>query len=167
MNKRNLYIGGAVVAVAVLGRILYKNIYLAGKWDFNIGRFKIDKFKPLTVTQTIEFINKSNFKVTVKDINIEVLTEGVKIGSIVKNEEQTIAGKGVSPFQVTYVLDASLKDKKASQVIRQLISNLLNKQDLPLDFVGTIKVKGLLGYTKVPIFYSTTGKTLYQMYLDM
>ena len=94
MNKRNLYIGGAVVAVAVLGRILYKNIYLAGKWDFNIGRFKIDKFKPLTVTQTIEFINKSNFKVTVKDINIEVLTQGVKIGSIVKNEEQTIAGKG-------------------------------------------------------------------------
>jgi LEA14-like dessication related protein len=167
MNKRNLYIGGAVVAVAVLGRILYKNIYLAAQWDFNIGSIKIDKRVPLTITQTIEFINKSNFKVTVKDINIEVLTEGVKIGSIVKNEEQTIAGKGVSPFQVTYVLDASLKDKKASQVIRQLISNLLNKQDLPLDFVGTIKVKGLLGYTKVPIFYSTTGKTLYQMYLDM
>jgi len=167
MNKRNLYIGGAVIAVAILGRILYKNIYLAGKWDFNIGRFKIDKFKPLTVTQTIEFINKSNFKVTVKDINIEVLTQGVKIGSIVKNEEQTIAGKGVSPFQITYVVDANIKDKKTSQAIEELASAILDKKDLPLDFVGKVKVKGLLGYTKVPILYSTTGKNLYQMYLDM
>ena len=167
MNKRNLYIGGAVVAVAVLGRILYKNIYLAGKCDFNIGRFKIDKFKPLTVTQTIEFINKSNFKVTVKDINIEVLTQGVKIGSIVKNEEQTIAGKGVSPFQVTYVVDASLKDKKTSQAIRELASAILAKEDLPLDFAGTVKIKTFLGWSKVPIIYSSTGKTLYQMYLDM
>jgi LEA14-like dessication related protein len=167
MNKRNLYIGGAVVAVAVLGRILYKNIYLAGKWDFNIGRFKIDKFKPLTVTQTIEFINKSNFKVIVKDINIEVLTQGVKIGSIVKNEEQTIAGKGVSPFQVTYVVDASLKDKKTSQAIRELASAILAKEDLPLDFAGTVKIKTFLGWSKVPIIYSSTGKTLYQMYLDM
>ena len=167
MNKRNLYIGGAVVAVAVLGRILYKNIYLAGKWDFNIGRFKIDKFKPLTVTQTIEFINKSNFKVTVKDINIEVLTQGVKIGSIVKNEEQTIAGKGVSPFQVTYVVDASLKDKKTSQAIGELASAILAKEDLPLDFAGTVKIKTFLGWSKVPVMYSSTGKTLYQMYLDM
>ena len=167
MNNRNLYIGGAGVAVAVLGRILYKNIYLAGKWDFNIGRFKIDKFKPLTVTQTIEFINKSNFKVTVKDINIEVLTQGVKIGSIVKNEEQTIAGKGVSPFQVTYVVDASLKDKKTSQAIRELASAILAKEDLPLDFAGTVKIKTFLGWSKVPIMYSSTGKTLYQMYLDM
>ena len=167
MNKRNLYIGGAVVAVAVLGRILYKNIYLAGKWDFNICRFKIDKFKPLTVTQTIEFINKSNFKVTVKDINIEVLTQGVKIGSIVKNEEQTIAGKGVSPFQVTYVVDASLKDKKTSQAIRELASAILAKEYLPLDFAGTVKIKTFLGWSKVPIMYSSTGKTLYQMYLDM
>lgn len=167
MNKRNLYIGGAVVAVAVLGRILYKNIYLAGQWDFNIGTFKIDKWKPLTVTQTIEFINKSNLKVTIKDLNLEVLTQGVKIGSIVKNEEQTIAGKGISPFQVTYVVDANLKDKKASQAIRELASAILAKEDLPLDFAGTVKIKTFLGWTKVPIMYSSTGKTLYQMYLDM
>ena len=126
-----------------------------------------DKRVPLTITQTIEFINKSNFKVTVKDINIEVLTQGVKIGSIVKNEEQTIAGKGVSPFQVTYVVDASLKDKKTSQAIRELASAILAKEDLPLDFAGTVKIKTFLGWSKVPIMYSSTGKTLYQMYLDM
>lgn len=167
MNKKALYIGGSVAALAILGRILYKNIYLAQQWDFNIGTFRIDKFKPLTVTQTIEFINKSNLKVTIKNLNLEVLTEGIKVGEIKQPAEQTIAGGGVSPFKVTYVVDPSLKGEKAAKALQKLGGAILAKNDLPIDFAGTVEVKGLFGFTKVPIRYSSTGKSLYQMYLEM
>lgn len=166
MNKKFLYIGVSTIAIAILGRILYKNIYLAGQWDFNIGSFKIDKYKPLTITQTIEFINKSNLKITIRNLNIEVLTEGVKIGAIEQPAEQSILGKGVSPFKITYVLDVSLKGAKVANAFQKLGAAILAKEDLPLDFIGSVEVKGLLGFSKVPIRYSSTGKTLYQMYMQ-
>jgi LEA14-like dessication related protein len=167
MNKKTWYIGGSVVVFALLGRLLYKNIYLANQWDFNIGTFRIESWSPLKITQTIEFINKSNIKVVVKNIKFNVLTQGIKIGSIERAEEQTIQGGGTSKFNVTYAVTPSAKDVDTQSVLRDLGASILAKSDIPVEIVGALDVKTLFGFTRVPITYTTSAKELYTMYKEM
>jgi hypothetical protein len=45
-----------------------------------------------------------------------------------------------------------------------LVASALTTKDLPLDFVGTFKVKTLFGFTSIPVRFSTTGKELKSLY---
>jgi len=166
MKNKSLYLIGGVAITAILGRIVYKNLYLAGQWDFRMGTFALKTLKPLTITQTIDFINKSNIKVKVKDIQITALTNGVKIGEINAPEEQEIEGKGFSPFTITYVLNPNLGDQKVKDALTKSVASYLNTKDIPVDFIGRVKVKTLFGYTEIPIRYSSTGKNLYQIWYE-
>lgn len=166
MNKRTILIGTSVLVAAVAIRAIYKNIILAGQWDFKMGKFRVNSFSPLSVTQTIEFINQSNLKVTVRNVDVTALTNGVRIGTIKDPKEQTIAGKGIYPFDITYVLNPNLGEKKVQDAITQAVESYIKTKDIPVDFVGTIDVKTPFGFTSIPIRYSSTGKNLYQLWYD-
>lgn len=164
MQKKLLIIGGVTIIAAIGLRTLYKNIYLAGQWDFNMGTFNLEGTKPLTISQTIELINKSNLKVEIRNINIGLFTNGSRIGTIKEPAPQVISGNGISKFKVNYVLNPSLNDQKTSQAISKAVASYLQTKDIPIDFVGYMEAKTPFGWSQVPIRYSSTGKNLYNLW---
>jgi LEA14-like dessication related protein len=164
MQKKLLIIGGATIIAAVGLRTLYKNIYLAGQWDFNMGTFNLEGTKPFTISQTIEFINKSNLKIDIRNVNLGVFTNGARIGTIKEPAEQIISGKGISKFKVNYVLNPSLNNQKTTEAISKAVASYLQTKDIPIDFVGYMEVKTPFGFTQVPIRWSSTGKNLYNLW---
>lgn len=166
MKKKLLIIGGATIVAAIAFRTLYKNLYLASQWDFSMGSFGIKSLKPLVITQTIDFINKSNFKLTVKNIKIGVFSNDIKIGQIDRADEQTIGSKGISKFTLEYALTPTLGNQAAKDAITKVASTYLQTKDLPVDFVGTLEVKTPFGFVTVPVRYSSTGKNLYKLWYD-
>jgi len=166
MKKKLLIIGGATVVAAIAFRTLYKNLYLASQWDFNMGTFGIKSLKPLVITQTIDFINKSNFKLTVKNIKIGVYSNDIRIGQIDRANEQTIGPKGISKFTLEYALTPTLGNQAAKDAITKVASTYLQTKDLPVDFVGTLEVKTPFGFVSVPVRYSSTGKNLYKLWYE-
>lgn len=165
MKKKLLIIGGATIVAAIAFRTLYKNLYLASQWDFNMGTFGLKSLKPLIVTQTIDFINKSNFKLTVKNIQIGVFSQDIQIGKIDRAEEQTIGPKGISKFTLEYALTPTL-NQAAKDAITKVASTYLATKDLPVDFVGSLDVKTPFGFVTVPVRYSSTGKNLYKLWYE-
>jgi LEA14-like dessication related protein len=166
MKKKLLIIGGATVVAAIAFRTLYKNLYLASQWDFYMGTFGLKSLRPLIVTQTIDFINKSNFKLTVRNIKIGVFSNDIKIGQIDRADEQTIGSKGVSKFTLEYALTPTLGNQAAKDAITKVASTYLQTKDLPVDFVGSLEVKTPFGFVTVPVRYSSTGKNLYKLWYD-
>lgn len=166
MKKKLLIIGGATVVAAIAFRTLYKNLYLASQWDFSMGTFGLKSLRPLIVTQTIDFINKSNFKLTVRNIKIGVFSNDIKIGQIDRADEQTIGSKGVSKFTLEYALTPTLGNQAAKDAITKVASTYLQTKDLPVDFVGSLEVKTPFGFVTVPVRYSSTGKNLYKLWYD-
>ena len=166
MKKKLLIIGGATIVAAIALRTLYKNLYLAGQWDFNMGSFGVKSFKPLVITQTIDFINKSNLKLTVKNIKIGVYSNNIRIGQIDRANEQTIGPKGISKFTLEYALTPTLGTQAAKDAITKVASTYLQTKDLPVDFVGSLDVKTPFGFVTVPVRYSSTGKNLYKLWYE-
>ncbi len=166
MKKKLLNIGGATIVAAIALRTLYKNLYLAGQWDFNMGSFGVKSFKPLVITQTIDFINKSNLKLTVKNIKIGVYSNNIRIGQIDRANEQTIGPKGISKFTLEYALTPTLGNQAAKDAITKVASTYLQTKDLPVDFVGSLDVKTPFGFVTVPVRYSSTGKNLYKLWYE-
>jgi LEA14-like dessication related protein len=166
MKKKLLIIGGATIVAAIALRTLYKNLYLAGQWDFNMGSFGVKSFKPLVITQTIDFINKSNLKLTVKNIKIGVYSNNIRIGQIDRANEQTIGPKGIPKFTLEYALTPTLGNQAAKDAITKVASTYLQTKDLPVDFVGSLDVKTPFGFVTVPVRYSSTGKNLYKLWYE-
>jgi len=156
-----LLITGATLAGAAIARYVYRNILLANEWDFNVTGFRINRLIPQAEgVVTIEFINKSNFTATIKDIDLTVLSQDVKVGSITESKETTIVPNGKSPLSFTINFDP----KSLISGWRTLAANALTLKDFPLDFVGNFKIKTIFGFTKVPVRYSTSGKELKSLY---
>ncbi len=145
---------------------MYYLLYLAGQWDFNMGSFGVKSFKPLVITQTIDFINKSNLKLTVKNIKIGVYSNNIRIGQIDRANEQTIGPKGISKFTLEYALTPTLGNQAAKDAITKVASTYLQTKDLPVDFVGSLDVKTPFGFVTVPVRYSSTGKNLYKLWYE-
>lgn len=156
-----LLITGATLAGAAIARYVYRNVLLANEWDFNVIGFRINKLLPTAEgVVTLEFINKSNFSATIKDIDILAFTSGVKLGSIMEAKETTIAPNAKSPISFTINFDP----KSLISGWRTIAANALTLKDIPMDFVGNFKIKTVFGWTKVPVRYSTSGKELKSLY---
>jgi LEA14-like dessication related protein len=108
----------------------------------------------------LTFINKSNFKAVIKDLDIKVFSTNAQIGSITEPQETTIEPNGKSRVKMTITFDP----KAVFTNWRSLVASALTTKDLPLDFVGTFKVKTLFGFTSIPVRFSTTGKELKSLY---
>jgi LEA14-like dessication related protein len=108
----------------------------------------------------LTFVNKSNFKAVIKDLDIKVFSSNAQIGSITEPQETTIEANGKSRVKLTLTFDP----KAVFNNWKTLVASALTTKDLPLDFVGTFKVKTLFGFTSIPVRFSTTGKELKSLY---
>ena len=156
-----LFIVGAGLAGATIARYIYRNVLLANQWDYSVDGFVLTQLTPQAQGVVyLTFINKSNFKAVVKDIDVKVFTNNAQIGSITEPNEINIEPNGNSKVKLTLSFDP----KAVLNNWRSLIASALTTKDIPLDFVGTFKVKTLFGFTAIPIRFSTTGKELKSLY---
>jgi LEA14-like dessication related protein len=159
-NKVLLVAGAGIAGVAVL-RYVYRNILLANQWDYSVDGFVLTQLTPQAQGVVyLTFINKSNFKAVIKDIDVKVFSNNAQIGAITEPNETNIEPNGKSKVKLTLSFDP----KAVLNNWRSLIASALTTKDIPLDFVGTFKVKTLFGFTAIPIRFSTTGKELKSLY---
>jgi len=159
---RILLISGATLGAAALARYLYRNILLANEWDYTLDGFRITKLIPkVEGVVYLTFINKSNLTASIKDVDIKVFTTGnTPIGSINEPSEMKVEPNGKSRLQ--FVLSAD--PVAIAKNWRNLSASALTIKDIPLDFVGTFRLKTIFGWTKVPVRYSSTARELKSLY---
>lgn len=156
-----LLITGASLAGVALVRYIYRNILLANQWDYSVDGFVLTKLTPQAQGVVyLTFINKSNFEAVIKDLDVKVFSSNAQIGSITEPAETKIEANGKSRVKMTLSFDP----KAVLNNWRTLVASALTTKDLPLDFVGTFKVKTLFGWTSIPVRFSTTGKELKSLY---
>jgi hypothetical protein len=164
MNKTKILLyGGAGLGLAAILRYVYKNAQLVGKWDYSVDDFKMVEFTPrLKGNFHFTLINKSAFSAQVKDIDLKVFTDGKQLSSIYQAGPYMIAPDGKTKIYITI-------DVKPSDVInnwRTIFSQIISTSDIKLDFIGNMKLKTPIGWVRVPIRYSDTGKNLYKLYKE-
>jgi len=156
-----LLITGASLAGVALARYIYRNVLLANEWDYSVDGFVLTQLTPQAQGVVyLTFINKSNFKASIKDVDIKVFSTNAQIGSITEPAETTIEPNGKSRIKLTLSFDP----KAVFKNWKTLVASALTTKDLPLDFVGNFKVKTLFGWTSIPVRFSTTGKELKSLY---
>lgn len=156
-----LLITGASLAGVALARYIYRNVLLANEWDYSVDGFVLTQLTPQAQGVVyLTFINKSNFKASIKDVDIKVFSTNAQIGSITEPAETTIEPNGKSRVKLTLSFDP----KAVFKNWKTLVASALTTKDLPLDFVGNFKVKTLFGWTSIPVRFSTTGKELKSLY---
>ena len=156
-----LLITGASLAGVALARYIYRNVLLANQWDYSVDGFVLTQLTPQAQGVVyLTFINKSNFKASIKDVDIKVFSTNAQIGSITEPAETTIEPNGKSRIKLTLSFDP----KAVFKNWKTLVASALTTKDLPLDFVGNFKVKTLFGWTSIPVRFSTTGKELKSLY---
>ena len=164
MNIRKvLLVGGAGLAGATLLRYLYKNVTLAQKWDYAVDDFKLVQVTPrLKANWHFSIINKSAFSAIVKDIDIKVFSEGKELSQIYQTGPYTIQADGKTKIFVTI----DIKPEAVFNNWRVLLGQVISKGDIELDFIGNMKLKTPVGWMKIPIRFSNTGKNLYKLYKE-
>ena len=156
-----LLITGASLAGVALARYIYRNVLLANEWEYSVDGFVLTQLTPQAQGVVyLTFINKSNFKASIKDVDIKVFSTNAQIGSITEPAETTIEPNGKSRVKLTLSFDP----KAVFKNWKTLVASALTTKDLPLDFVGNFKVKTLFGWTSIPVRFSTTGKELKSLY---
>ena len=164
MNVRKaLLIGGAGLAGATLLRYLYKNVMLAQKWDFFVDDFKLVQVTPrLKANWHFSIVNKSAFSAVIKDIDIKVFSQDKELSKIYQEGPYTIQADGKTKIFVTI----DVKPEAVFSNWRTLLSQVVAKGDIELDFIGNMKLKTPVGWMKIPIRFSDTGKNLYKLYKE-
>ena len=160
MNKTSkilLAIGSGLGAIA-LGRYVYKTLYLASQWDFEVVSVRHTSIFPrLDGVLEFEIINKSDVRLEMRNIDLKVLASGVVIGSIKQDANITIAPNGRSAFSIK----VSVEYKALVKALGATYKSIKSFSDFPIDVVGTIQTKGLFGYATLPIEYLTSGQEIY------
>lgn len=162
MNAKKILLlaGGGLAGAAVL-RYLYRNILLAKQWDYNVDNFKIVSVTPdVKANMYFTIINKSAFKGIVKDIDIKVFTKSKELSQIKQPNPIEIQADGKTSIFVSI----SAKPSDIFKNWRDILSQVIEKEDLELDFVGNMKLKTPFGWSTIPIKFSNTGKNLYFLY---
>jgi hypothetical protein len=159
-NKILLYSGLGLAGATIL-RYVYKNGVLATKWDYSIDEFKLISVVPkIRTNMYFTIINKSAFKATIKDIDITVLTEEKPVSKIIQAGPYEIAADGKTKIYVSI----DVKPEDISSNWRMIVAQIIKNNDIALDYVGTMKVKTPLGWVKIPIMFSNTGREMYDYY---
>lgn len=160
MNKKWLiYIGGALVGAGLL-RYAYKNYVLATEWDYEVSGLQVKKLLPPEISFTFILINKSTISAKLKSMDIRVFSSGVEIAKIYQPEVIEVAGNGKTAITV----NVKLVDENIKKDFLKIAGVALQSKDIPLDFVGNMRLLTPFGWAKIPVKYSTTGKELYELY---
>jgi LEA14-like dessication related protein len=159
-SKVLLAIGSGLGAFA-LGRYVYKTIFLASLWDFEVISIRHTSILP-RLDGILEFaiINKSNVRLEMRNLDLKVITSGIQIGQISQDSNLSIAANG----RTTISIKIGVEYKALIKALGATYRSVKSFSDFPVDIDGTIDVKGVFGYITLPIRYTTSGQELYDEY---
>lgn len=158
MVKNIIFIGIA----ALLGISLFKKakgqFYKAQGWDWRLTRFEVLNltFNQLRAYVGIDLKNTSDVSATVEQVEFDVLTDDIFLGSVERPEPLTIDGNATKNFD--FVININLL---VAQNLFPTILKALTDKDLPLTFVGSFVVRKAGVKFNVPFTYNTTIRELY------
>jgi len=159
-SKVLLIVGGGLGAFAIF-RYVYKTISLAEKMELKYEGFIIKNITPqLSGVVSLNIVNKSDLTLTLKNIDIKLFAGTAEIGSLVQSKELDILPNGKSLLR----LNININYESVFEGFGQIKDIIKSKNDLPIDIIGVADVKSILGWVKIPLKYSTTGKDLKALY---
>lgn len=138
MLRKGLIIAG----IGGIGYALYnyfnKQLKLALDWDFKVKNVRVAKFDGLgaELNLIISVLNKSSFKVEVKNYDVNVFYEGVKIGNAKNNVPFTVQAE--SWFDVPTKAYINFQGTKG--VLDDFGLDLLKNEPIKLDVRGDMNV---------------------------
>lgn len=131
-----------IASIGGIGYALYnyfnKQLKLALDWDFKIKDLKVNEFsgRGADLTLLVSVLNKSAFALTVKNYDIDVIYEGVKIGNAVNKNPFVIQAE--SWFDVP--TKAFIEFSGAKGILDDLAITLLKNEQLLFDVKGKMNV---------------------------
>lgn len=159
-SKILLAIGSGLGAFA-LGRYVYKSLYLVSLWDFEVISIRHTSILPrLDGIMEFAIINKSNVRLEMRNLDLKVITSGIQIGQISQDSNLSIAPNGRS----TISIKIGVEYRALIKALGATYQSVKSFSDFPITIVGTIEIKGLIGYFTLPIRYTTSGQELYDEY---
>ena len=160
LSKGLLIVGGGLASYALIN-YAYKNVMLVGKLDYKIVNAQITKLLPsIEGFASIVITNKSQIGVDVRNVDLKLFLDNVELGSVFQNKPTSIKPDGKSIIKGIIKIEATNIVENA----KQLFTTIKTTSDIPVDLVGNLEIKSLLGWVKIPVTYSTTGKNLKALY---
>ena len=129
-------------------------------WNYEIDAVAINRFTTKNLEGYVDwqFINASDLVGQVKDIDVDFLYKGNRIGSISMPGPYLVPAKGSANVRTNFKLELEQIYSKALM----LINELAQKGDVTIQVKGGVRVRtGQLFYVKLPIDLNTTAKTIY------
>ena len=129
-------------------------------WTYEIDGVAINRFTTKNLEGYVDwqFINASDLVGQVKDIDVDFLYKGNRIGSISMPGPYLVPAKGSANVRTNFKLDLEQIYSKALMAI----SELAQKGDVTIQIKGSVRVRtGQIFYVKLPIETTTTAKTIY------
>lgn len=159
-SKILLAIGSGIGAFA-LGRYVYKTLYLATLWDFEVISVRHTSILPrLDGVMEFAIINKSDVRLEMRNLDLKIIASGVQIGQIQQPATLIVAPNGRSTISIKLSVGYSALVKALGSTYKSIKSF----SDFPIDVVGTVQLKGVFGFITLPIEYLTSGQELYDEY---
>jgi LEA14-like dessication related protein len=160
LSKGLLIVGGGLASYALLN-YAYRNVILVGKLDYKIVNVQITRLLPtIEGFASIVMTNKSQIGVDVRNVDLKLFLDNVEIGSVLQTKPTSIKPDGQSIIKGIVRIEA----KNIVDNAKQLFATIKTTSDVPVDLVGNLEIKSILGWVKIPVTYSTTGKSLKALY---
>jgi hypothetical protein len=132
-------------------------------WEYVINSIGLTKYSTKFIEGFVdwEFINATELVGQVKDINVDLLYKGSKIGSISMPGPYLVPAKGSADVRTNFRLE--LEQVYAKAILA--LSELAQYGDIDLQIKGSARVRsGQLLWAKIPVETTTTAKTLYSYF---
>jgi hypothetical protein len=132
-------------------------------WNYTINGIGLTKYSTKFIEGFVdwEFINATELVGQVKDINVDLLYKGSKIGSISMPGPYLVPAKGSADVRTNFRLELEQVYAKAIMAL----SELAQYGDIDLQIKGSARVRsGQLLWAKIPVETTTTAKTLYSYF---
>ena len=129
-------------------------------WTYEIDGVAINRFTTKNLEGYVDwqFINASDLVGQVKDIDVDFLYKGNRIGSISMPGPYLVPAKGSANVRTNFKLDLEQIYSRALMAI----SELAQYGDIKIQIKGSVRVRtGQIFYVKLPIETTTTAKTIY------
>lgn len=132
-------------------------------WNYVINSVGLTRYSVKNIEGYVdwEFINASDLVGQVKDIDVDLLYKGSRIGSISMPGPYMIPAKGSADVRTNFRLDLEQVYAKALLAV----SELAQYGDIELEIKGSVRARsGKLFWANIPIQTTTTAKTLYSYF---
>lgn len=132
-------------------------------WNYKINDVAFTNYSTKSISGFVDwdFINASDLVGQVKDINVDFLYKGIRIGSISMPGPYLVPAKGTANVRTNFFLDLEQLYSRALL----MISELAQYGDITIEIKGSVKVRsGQLLWARLPIETTTTAKNLYSYF---